>query len=58
MRPASTWATGTVFTVWRRTVPATRAEANAYLAAFSAEDAQFPELYSQVINDWCNQKGL
>ena len=49
---------GTVFTVWRRTVPATRAEANAYLAAFSAEDAQFPELYSQVINDWCNQKGL
>ena len=49
---------GTVFTVWRRTVPATRAEANAYLAAFSAEDAQFPELYSQVINDWCSQKGL
>ena len=49
---------GTVFTVYRRIVPATRAEADAYLSAFAAEDAQFPELYSQVINDWCRQKGL
>lgn len=49
---------GTVFTVYRRIVPATRAEANAYLSAFAAEDAQFPELYSQVINSWCDQHGL
>ena len=49
---------GTVFTVYRRIVPATRAEANAYLSAFAAEAAQFPELYSQVINSWCDQHGL
>ena len=50
--------TGTVFTVYRRIVPASRAEAEAYLAAFAAEDARFPALYSQVIQDWCAARGL
>ncbi len=49
---------GTIFSVWRRTVPATRAEAEYFLDGFAAEDAKFPELYSEVIYAWCNAKGL
>ena len=49
---------GTVFTAYRRVVPATRAEAEAYLAAFAAEDAQFPELYGDVIDGWLAAHGL
>ena len=49
---------GTVFTVWRRTVSADRAEAEYYLNAFADEDAQFPEMFSGVINAWLEQHGL
>ena len=49
---------GTRFTIYRRITPATRAEAEAYLAAFAAEDAQYPDLFSQVIQAWLAQKGL
>ena len=49
---------GTVFTAYRRVTPVTRAEAEAYQAAFAQEDAQFPELYSQVIQSWLAEKGL
>lgn len=49
---------GTVFTVWQRTQPADRGQAERFLAAFAAEDAQFPEMFSQVIESWCAQRGL
>lgn len=49
---------GTVFTVWRRTTPADRSEAESCLAAFAAEDAQFPEMFSGVINAWLAERGL
>ncbi len=49
---------GTVFTVYRRILPTDRAEADAYLAAFAEEDAQFPSLYSEVINGWCAARGF
>ena len=49
---------GTVFTAYRRAAPVTRAEAEAYQAAFAEEDAQFPELFSQVIQGWLEEKGL
>lgn len=49
---------GTVFTVWQRTVPADRAEAEYYLSAFANEDAQFPEMFSGVINRWLAGRGL
>lgn len=49
---------GTVFTVWRRTTPADRAEAEYLLDAFAEEDAQFPENFSGVINAWLAAHGL
>ena len=49
---------GTVFTAYRRVTPVTRAEAEAYQAAFAEEDAQFPELFSQVIQAWLTEQGL
>ena len=49
---------GTVFTAYRRVTPVTRAEAEAYQAAFAGEDAQFPELFSQVIQAWLTEQGL
>ena len=49
---------GTVFTVYRRIVPASRAEAEAYLAAFAEEDARFPELFSGVVEPWLAARGL
>ena len=49
---------GTVFTAYRRVTPVARAEAEAYQAAFAEEDAQFPELFSQVIQDWLARQGL
>lgn len=49
---------GTVFTVWRRVVAADRAEAEYYLDAFAEEDAQFPEMFSGVIDLWLEQHGL
>ena len=49
---------GAVFTVYRRIVPASRAEAEAYLAAFAEEDARFPELFSGVVEPWLAARGL
>lgn len=49
---------GTVFTVWQRTVQADRAEAEYYLKAFAEEDAQFPDMFSGVINRWLAERGL
>ena len=52
------WATGTGGTAYGGVTPDTRAEAEAYQAAFAEEDAQFPELFSQVIQDWLARQGL
>lgn len=49
---------GTQFTVWRRVRPADRTEAESLLRAFAAEDAQFPEMFSGVIQNWLTQRGL
>lgn len=49
---------GTVFSVYERTVPTDRAEVQAYLDAFAEEDAQFPDLYSSVVDAWAAERGL
>lgn len=49
---------GFVFVVYRRTVPADRAEAQYYLDAFAEEDAQFPDLYSRAVEAWAAARGL
>lgn len=49
---------GTVFTVWERTTPADRAEVEYYLDAFAQEDALYPEMFSQVAEDWLAGHGL
>jgi hypothetical protein len=49
---------GTVFTVYERTRPADAEEVAVYRAAFTGEDAQFPELYSQVLDAWCAENGI
>lgn len=49
---------GTIFSVYKRTVPADRQEVQAYLDAFAEEDAQFPDLYSGVVEAWAAARGL
>ena len=49
---------GTVFTVWRRVVPADWEEAERCLAWFADVDAQYPELFREVIRSWEAQNGL
>ena len=49
---------GTVFTVWERTEPADRAEVEYYLSAFAQEDALYPEMFSQVAENWLAEHGL
>lgn len=49
---------GTVFTVWQRTVPATRAEVEYYLSAFTEEDALYPEMFSQIAEAWLTARGM
>ena len=49
---------GTTFTIWERTTAPTRAEVEYYLSAFSAEDALYPELFSQVAERWLAERGL
>ena len=49
---------GTTFTIWRRTAAPTRAEVEYYLSAFAAEDAQYPEMFSQVAEAWLTAHGL
>ena len=49
---------GTVFTVWQRVEAAGRAEVEYYLAGFAAEDAQYPEMFSEIAERWLLQQGL
>ena len=49
---------GTTFTIWRRTAAPTRAEVEYYLSAFAAEDAQYPEMFSEVAESWLAARGL
>ena len=49
---------GTTFTIWRRTAAPTRAEVEYYLSAFKEEDAQYPEMFSQIAESWLAARGL
>ena len=49
---------GTVFTVWERTAAPTREEVERYLHVFDAENAQYPEMFSQVAEAWLSAHGL
>lgn len=49
---------GTTFTIWRRTASPTRAEVEYYLSAFKKEDAQYPEMFSQIAESWLAARGL
>ena len=49
---------GTTFTMWRRTASPTRAEVEYYLSAFKEEDAQYPEMFSQIAESWLAARGL
>lgn len=49
---------GSVFTIWERVEAPTRAEVETYLHVFDAEDAQYPEMFSQVAESWLEQHGL
>ena len=49
---------GTTFTIWRRTVAPTRAEVEYYLSAFTEEDAKYPEMFSEIAENWLAAHGL
>ncbi len=49
---------GTTFTIWRRTAAPTRAEVEYYLSAFKEEDAQYPEMFSEIAKSWLAARGL
>ena len=49
---------GTTFTIWKRTAAPTREEVEYYLSAFPEEDAQYPEMFSQVAEAWLTAHGL
>ena len=49
---------GTTFTIWRRTAAPTRAEGEYYLSAFTEEDAQYPEMFSEIAESWLAARGL
>ena len=49
---------GTTFTIWRRTAAPTRAEVEYYLSAFQEEDAQYPEMFSEIAESWLAARGL
>lgn len=49
---------GTTFTIWRRTAAPTRAEVEYYLSAFTEEDAQYPEMFSEIAESWLAARGL
>ena len=48
----------TTFTIWRRTAAPTRAEVEYYLSAFKEEDAQYPEMFSEIAESWLAARGL
>ena len=49
---------GTTFTIWRRTASPTRAEVEYYLSAFTEEDTQYPEMFSEIAESWLAARGL
>lgn len=49
---------GTTFTIWKRTAAPIREEVEYYLSAFAEEDAQYPEMFSQVAEAWLASHGL
>ena len=49
---------GTTFTIWKRTAAPTREEVEYYLSAFPEENAQYPEMFSQVAEAWLTAHGL
>ena len=49
---------GTTFTIWRRTAAPTRAEVEYYLSAFQKENAQYPEMFSEIAESWLAARGL
>ena len=49
---------GTTFTICKRTAAPTREEVEYYLSAFAEEDAQYPEMFSQVAEAWLTAHGL
>ena len=40
------------------TASPTRAEVEYYLSAFKEEDAQYPEMFSQIAESWLAARGL
>mgnify|MGYP000843223320 CR=1 FL=1 len=49
---------GYTFTIWERVAAPTRAEVETYLHVFDAENAQYPEMFSQVAESWLSAHGL
>ena len=49
---------GYTFTIWERVAAPTRAEVETYLHVFDAENAQYPEMFSQVAESWLAAHGL
>lgn len=49
---------GYTFTIWERVAAPTRAEVETYLHVFDAENAQYPEMFSQVAESWLVAHGL
>ena len=49
---------GTTFTIWRRTVVPSRAEVEYYLSAFTEEDAKYPEMFSEIAENWLAAHGM
>ena len=49
---------GTTFTIWRRTVAPSRAEVEYYLSAFTEEDAKYPEMFSEIAENWLAAHGM
>ena len=49
---------GYTFTIWERVAAPTRAEVETYLHVFDAENAQYPEMFSQVTEGWLAAHGL
>ena len=43
---------------WATRHTATRAEVEYYLSAFKEEDAQYPEMFSQIAESWLAARGL
>lgn len=49
---------GYIFTIWERVEAPTREEVETYLHVFDAENAQYPEMFSQVAESWLTAHGL